>query len=184
MAEEFHSLPHQQEGAFEARILDNEDSQPVTDPSRTFTMHTWPLFPVISTCISVPLVHHCLVDYCYYVCWSCEYLWCVFWFSCHCGLRRWLRVSSRVIIIVRLCYLFKILLTLLFGFLPCVLYTCLFGLRPCAFTWHAVIWGKYILKTITHSCACPPIPSCQRDTANVNLYKSGTVMVQGNHKQW
>ena len=30
--------------------------------------------PLISNCICVPSVHHCLVGYCYHVDWSCEYL--------------------------------------------------------------------------------------------------------------
>ena len=57
----------------------------VTDPSGTFITHTCPLFPLISTCISVPFGFHWII-----VTMSvgvCEYLCCVFWLSCHCGLR-------------------------------------------------------------------------------------------------
>ena len=46
----------------------------VTDPSGTFIMHTCPLFPLISTCISVPFGFYRAVDYCSRVHWWCEYL--------------------------------------------------------------------------------------------------------------
>ena len=41
----------------------------ITDPSGTFIMHTCPLFPLISTCISVPFGFHWAVVYCYNVRW-------------------------------------------------------------------------------------------------------------------
>jgi hypothetical protein len=41
----------------------------VTDPSGTVITHTWFLFPVNCNSISVPFVHHCLVDYCHNVRW-------------------------------------------------------------------------------------------------------------------
>jgi hypothetical protein len=69
----------------------------VTDPSRTVITHIWSLFPLISNCISVPSVHHCPVDYCSNVRWSCEYLCCVVLAFVPCVLRRWLRVSPRVV---------------------------------------------------------------------------------------
>ena len=58
---------------------------------------------LISNCISVPFVHHCPVVYCSNVRWSCEYLCCVVLDFVPRILCRWLRVSSRVIIIVWLC---------------------------------------------------------------------------------
>ena len=44
------------------------------DPSGTFIVHTWPLFPLISMLYvcSVPSV---FVGYCSHVCWWCEYLY-------------------------------------------------------------------------------------------------------------
>ena len=90
-------------------------------PLELFFTHTWPLIPVISNCISLPLVYQCPVDYCYNVRW---FVWvpvlCVLGF-----VPLWIAqmISSCVLIIVRLCYLFEALLALLFGFLTCVLYS-------------------------------------------------------------
>jgi hypothetical protein len=77
-------MPHLSGGCIiltKDKILTNRDVNTflVTDPSGTVIMHTWPLFPLISNCIRVPFVHHCPVDYCYNVRWSCEILW----LSCH-----------------------------------------------------------------------------------------------------
>jgi hypothetical protein len=64
--------------------------------------------------------------------------------SCPCGLDRWLRISSRVLIIVR-CVIY-----LRYSSLFCL------GFNPVfctVFTRHAVFWG-IMKKTITHSCVC------------------------------
>ena len=49
-------------------------------------------------------------------------------------------ITGLVLIIVRLCYLLKVLLTLLFWVSTLCFVYCLLGLRPLAFTRHAIIW--------------------------------------------
>ena len=110
--------------------------------SGTFITHTCPLFPLISTCISVPFGFHWALHICYNV------HWCV-WVPVLCilGFRALVDCAddcrSRVLIIVCMCYIFEVLLALLFGFQPCVFVTCLFGLRPRAFTRQAIIWVQF-----------------------------------------
>jgi hypothetical protein len=98
-------------------------------PPGTFITHTCPLFPLISICICVPLVSMVLSIIVTMSVGACEYLCCVFWAF----MLSWLQVSSRVIIIARVGYLFEIVLALL-SFYPVFCYLFFWSSSPCLYT--------------------------------------------------
>jgi hypothetical protein len=86
---------------------------------------------------------------------ACEYLCCVFWAFVSLWIAQMITVlvPSRVLIIMRMCYLFEVLLPLLLGVhnpVLCIVF--IWSSCPCLYTARRNLGA--VKKTITHSCVC------------------------------